>query len=1696
MPEIVSIVLLIVFILLFFLALLAAIAGFIKGLYKTMVKTILVACLLGVFIVLTPSITQAIGNIDLSSFGLSFQFNEQTILVTSIQETLANVITATGLISPMNGISIYQTAIALANSLLSYVIFFVLVLLTQLLIWLLTAIVYNGIFRWFLPVETAKQRRERKEMPKEMRYLTDGIYYEEEAEGKAEDGTPEVVDPYLQEEILRGQEPGEEYAEPFSDSEEEQDDDSIFENDGDFQGEDTRRRLPLLRFPGALIGACCEFVLAMVLVSPFTALARTALDHRETVNTILGGIDMGADISSEDIAASMDNVEESLVYKLLGFANFDTTIMNSVSRVEIGGKEVYFNSLVSSVIDIASPLIDDGAITFENGVTNITINFSILLNQTTVTTLTNLIIANPVVMALIPPAIDIGINTLSSSQSLPLGQLDFSNIDWGNQLQALSTIYSEIYGTGVIDSLFSSDGKKLTLDNFLIETSKDSISDADFAANLGKYTSALTSLGNLDVMKKNLPQIFASVGTYLNSTGIDILPTDSEAYAKIDWGKDLSLIGSSALRLCRLLDLDIAKDVDFRSALANISQDSFANTQEAKAFVAELEDILCGHAEADGTNVPGLLDCGIIDVIDIGDVMESVMALIPALSAYVDGVDFSVLNGIENIKDEFRALFDIVEMILDPEFPIDIKDGFSGVDFSSQEVANALANVLAIAQDSELFTEMYPSIIQGFLTNEELQISDYLFGLTPYDFNFEASESFTKDFERLVRLMPRVYDLYKIMDEEGSTEEKFRRLDADAIGELLGLVAQSDFFNPDLKTGVSDKETGRNFNVYVLLSNLFDQPMFQDIGLVAPSLETIGKVEWTTSEGTGEIDRIVSLLKDAQKNASFLLNGVQGPIEDPAALSSMMENGLESEILQPSILAIINDSMNSFLSEMGINKTINQMRTELWKEDIDDLVDILTLAGELDFSDPDFFDNIDVKRLNALLTTLYNTNFIANCFGSPLPDSQEAEIGARRNRNFSELFSALIESQDLFGQLGIGSYNYGSLFVDSWSKAQEEIALEGDTSGRDYHVTTSGDIAGLCDFFSSVQEVGIDNLSGGKLPDSFLTEMVSSESKKSRVVMSLLSTVLSNTISELQIDESYKSAMASIDFYQLVAMSEAEIDSEFAFIETIYELSQPMEGGGQSRLEAMFSDIFNMDQADQADFTNLMTLMGDSKLMTTIREGKTRAPIGELLYNIFESTEGSSGTSFLSQITLAEASKDYAPYFDGLLSQVTDWKEELLRLDSFVKSFSTLGISDPDAFDALFTNPENADHVQEMLKTMNASALFHRVPISVFRDNVENTDGTGMASLFRNPATGEDRSIDFLVHLTNSEEDVLFWDNEIEHAVNLLFSVSDYLESGFEGVGIGAQGISLDLLYEIGSMELFRPVRANMVYNLVVNTAVGADTSSLVAEVFKDVFVYDEDENAYRIEKIFFDNPELLDANGKMDEARTKADIDALEKVLNTVLENLDTITNGNAESLFAENGLIVSFQELTSSAFYPYDGETHRSLLASELVAGLMKQILRNENIIAMVKAVDADFIGFGFTEEDFYGTRDDYPMVNPIEGRAIDAFLNALHSLMPTQEQTGLFLTLEDVKALLSDLAVPQQVTGDDVLDAFADSYRQGGLVNARFATNETVYSIIRILPVFDGQGFATIGQFLGDSFDPVNDSFQDVADSIVLS
>ena len=1647
MPEIVSTVLLVLFIFLFFLSLLAFLAGFIKGLYKTTVKTLLIAALLCVFVFLTPSITIAIGNIDLSKIGFSFEFNGQQIVLTTIQETLANIITATGVISPMNGISIYETAIALANSLLSYVIFFVFVLLTQLFIWLFTAIVYNGIFRWFIPVESKEDRRLRKEMPKETRYLTQGIYFENEP-ASVEEREPEVIDPYQQEELLRGQEniPGQEYAEAFPEATtmEEETSEEVLPED-DYPVAETRHRLPLLRLPAAVLGACSEFVLAMVLVSPFTALARTALEHRETVSTVLSQLLPEND--SQDIDSLMDTLEDSLLVKLLGVMNFDTTIMDSVSRVEIGGKDVSFNGLLSSVLDIASPLIDEGAIDFGSGVGAITVNFAQLLNGTMVSTLIDSIIENPIVMALIPPVIDIGVNTLSS-ESLPLSQLDFSDIDWSSDLSALSDIYSQIYGTGIIDSLFVEDGEKISPEN--IEIPVADWSAEQYQKNLASFAKAFEAFGDMEVMKKNLPMVFASVGTYLAGMGYDILPTDADSYAKVDWGHDIALFGTSALNLCRVLGVNISADIDIEAALDQ-KLDSLDNEVEVQKFVQDVETILCGDEKK---KTDGLLDCTLFDIVRLGDVLDSVLSSVSAISSYVENIDFSVFDemSIADLKVEFRSIFDVAELVLDPEFPIKLEEGLESIDLSSQEVANALVDVLNMAENSEIFSSMYPYIIQSFLSNPDLEIQDFMFGLTPYNFNFD-SDNFTSDFKELVSLMPSLYETFEVLSNDKLTNaEKFKGINAVAIGDLLEIVADSNFFNPALSDGVDidsdDANDGRNFNLYVVLSNLFRSDTFAQMGFVAPDLKTMSGIEWSGSNG--EISRLVSLIQDAQTNADFLLDGAKGTVEDPDALRSMISTGFSSQLLEPSILAIIDSSMNEFLSSVGINKTLNQMRTEYWKEDVDPLIDILTLAGDMDFSDPDFFNSLDSVQLNALLTSLYRTNFIANCFGTPLTENMSsATIEAQRNRNFSEILASFIDYVDLFEKLDIDSFNMGSLYADSWADSVGEKEIDGIV----YSYTESGEIAGLTQFFGLIQDMDIDNFDGSHLPEGFLTS-ISAESRSSMVVQSLLATIISSVVDQLQIDDSFRGAIQSIDFYKLVGMSADEIEVEFDFIQAIYDLSQP-DASGTSPLDSLLDDIFSLDSESLVVFKNLTTKMALSTLMTEAGQGHSRAPIGELFFQIFAKTE-TPGKSLLEQMTLAQDANQYDFYFNGLLARVEDWTVEMDYINQFVEMFSQLGI-DADNMTDVFLQGKNKEGVRSLLKSMNRSALFHKLPISLIHDNVYSSDGSGLDSLFVDPTTGRAKTVDFYVHLSTRNEDVSFWDNEIEYFVNLLFGLSDFLENGFAEITIGEGGVSTTLLYDLGSIELFRDVRSYIVYNLIDRTATD-ENQSLVADVFKDYLVYGENKDAYRLEELFFQNETLLDGQGRLIEEKSLADLKALDTILQLALDNLNVFATGSLADIL---GSRIKFEELTGQCFYEYGGAFCRSRLASEFVAGLMKMILGNDNVFSGLSSLPGgDSFVFKFTEDDYYGSNNQYPLVNPVEGRAIDGFLVAL-STLPLDDAA--------IQDLFDSLNVDKAET--DALYAEFAAKDYSDFPTSLFGRDDAVLSIVKLM----------VGDTLPDDFDP---------------
>ena len=117
--------------------------------------------------------------------------------------------------------------------------------------------------------------------------------------------------------------------------------------------------------------------------------------------------------------------------------------------------------------------MDGDSISYDKALGAVTINYATLLSNATVSSIIQGIIENKVLVALIPPLVDIGINMMSNSDFV-MPKFSFENIDWSNELSILNEVYGNLYNdTTVIKSLIAEDGKNLQkLDTFLAEVLK------------------------------------------------------------------------------------------------------------------------------------------------------------------------------------------------------------------------------------------------------------------------------------------------------------------------------------------------------------------------------------------------------------------------------------------------------------------------------------------------------------------------------------------------------------------------------------------------------------------------------------------------------------------------------------------------------------------------------------------------------------------------------------------------------------------------------------------------------------------------------------------------------------------------------------------------------------------------------------------------------------------------------------------------------------------------------------------------------------------------------------------------------------------------------------------------------------------------------------------------------------------------
>ena len=135
-----------------------ALIGLVKGIWKTGFALIIQAVLMIVAVFAAPAVGQAIGSFNLSSLG-TITIGETVIQITSLRQTVCDAITAMGLISPVQGQTIYQAALAVTDIILALAAYILMCILSIFLSWALSALLYHTLVKWFIPKRVRLKHR-------------------------------------------------------------------------------------------------------------------------------------------------------------------------------------------------------------------------------------------------------------------------------------------------------------------------------------------------------------------------------------------------------------------------------------------------------------------------------------------------------------------------------------------------------------------------------------------------------------------------------------------------------------------------------------------------------------------------------------------------------------------------------------------------------------------------------------------------------------------------------------------------------------------------------------------------------------------------------------------------------------------------------------------------------------------------------------------------------------------------------------------------------------------------------------------------------------------------------------------------------------------------------------------------------------------------------------------------------------------------------------------------------------------------------------------------------------------------------------------------------------------------------------------------------------------------------------------------
>lgn len=1363
------------------LSVLGGIWGLITGFFSQSFSAIVKAILIIVFVFATPAIATSIGNIDISRFIQTINMNGQAIKVTSINETLVNVLASFNFIDPVNGASLYQTLLGLANQIISFATFFILMLLVFLLGEIIGGLFYAITLRFavkswyqnyesrnsvvFTKQEGESNRQFKKRVKEELQRTSEArkqLDYELKEDGYSKKERKELIEKEF-ESLSNSSQNQKKSAKPMSNT--------------------TRRLL------GGTVGLVTSFITVSLVLAPLSSLVNTV--NKEVV-TKMSEDDKNKVRNTKfgKYFTMLENSNDTLLMKYLGLGNFDTNLMNQVTATILNGQKVSFIQTLTNFSEIIGPTL--GIIDF-NDQGKVVINTAVALGGEYVNTVLTVFAKDNLVLSLMPALLNLATKQIPSN-IIDATQLDLSNIDYSSEITALNSVYQELYKTGLVDEAV------------------DNIKDIDIDySKKENYINALTNLASSRLITQNLPFILSSAGQLiLNKTGYEIISTNPDSYKNLDWADTLSNLGRIFLDLTEGLGIKKLTSTAIKDVLNlnNILNDEVKLDYFEKALIGD-------------SAYTGLLDLQLFkEAITPSSLIKTVFNSVSMIKDYVD---VSVINEMgdyfDNNPDQLKAEF---KMVLDalPKVKKTFIDNKFSIDDENQR--NTLKEVLMMTESSVMFNNVLPNIVRYNLSKNN---SALFGGFGVNNIQFE-SDSLIPDLINLIDIYPSIKSITDAFNQGATLGDKLDKFDPNALELVLNSIVNNEILNPSQGIFVTDVNGTINlvnypdYNINILIKNMLGSDAMKDSGISVPS--NILDIKW---KNTDEVTKFVNSLRFLKENYSkiFVDNTLKLNNLNYDIVNAMFITLSQSKIIEPSLASLLNKSIAPALSNLGVAVNFNNFTPDMWVNlghyfgktvDILNIISPGSLANPSSLSKIDWM-NADPDEVNILLTSLYKSNIM-------MEYANEAQMPIDP---FGDLIYSIFDKaklKDLIGE-NYNRFTFSRFYNPnlSWVNKTDTVTIKDPASpnyiyynenGLEFERTVDGEIYEFCEILRSIQSTkatnpetneelkGMAAVKSGFAESSYLTSIINQVNKSTLLNHSIMSVVESVTKNlsvnfngnQLKFDyinfyiyyqydsmpgyqkEELKKLMSIYDFVRTRALTEQEIkyyqdkgqevpkktSTINEIIKHITELDLIVdENGTQIRYQQLKEFLLSMTTANIFGFpkTGYMYSMSEQILSNLFAVTKLDQVITG------ESDANKAKESYMKQIKTVNSAYGYDEFYG--------WEDEVDNIITIIKSIQGVDINKLNDPQALLTKKNPDDNNEEyalikLLKGINNSTLSHQAVPRLFdkifntqmkiNDDINNFINEKYQSFTFRP------SFDFLIHTGLLPQDLKYWEDEIQ----------------------------------------------------------------------------------------------------------------------------------------------------------------------------------------------------------------------------------------------------------------------------------------------------------------------------------------------